>query len=264
MACVTLLSDLGLQSTSVATTKGALLRYAPNTEIVDISHNIEPFHLQQAAYLHAATFRKFPDKSSHLILFDVFYEETPQLLLAQVDNQYILTPDNGILPLSLRRIPEQVWKCYELTTNDNFETWVTQAAQIVEQLKNKTPEQLNLPEHDVRNAPNHCTPNIYDDIIEGQVIHIDRFENVVLNITRDEFEKARNGRSFYISFMRDEVINEISTHYSSVRESKKLCRFNNAGYLEIAINRGNAAGLFGLRMVREKQQIYNTIKIHFE
>ncbi len=264
MACVTLLSDLGLQSTSVATAKGVLLKYAPNSEIIDISHNVEPFHLQQAAYLHAATYNKFPKRSCHIVLFDIFYGNNPALLLAEVDGQYILTPDNGLLPLAIRGIPENVWKCFELSEQDNFESWITKAAETVELLKTKQPKQLGLQTYEITNAPNHCIPNVYDDVIEGQVIHIDRFENVILNITKDEFDAARKGRSFYISFMRDEIISEISTHYSSVKESKKLCRFNSAGYLEIAINRGNAAGLFGLRMVKEKQQIYNTIKVHFE
>ena len=144
MACVTLLSDLGLQSTSVATAKGALLQHAPDIQIIDISHNIEPFHLQQAAYLHAATYKKFPKGSCHLILFDVFYSETPELLLTEVDGQYILTPDNGVLPLALRRIPDSVWKCFELTEHDNFESWVIKAAQNCRIAEDKKTETIRL------------------------------------------------------------------------------------------------------------------------
>jgi S-adenosylmethionine hydrolase len=97
---------------------------------------------------------------------------------------------------------------------------------------------------------------------------------VIINITKDEFEEQRRGRSFKIVFKRDEVIDKISDTYADVSESEKLALFNSAGYLEIAINKGNAAGLFGLQGYLEQQNsqsqylqnrlLYQTIKIYFE
>jgi hypothetical protein len=89
--------------------------------------------------------------------------------------------------------------------------------------------------------------------MEGQIIFIDNFENVIVNITREEFEEQRRGRSFKIVFKRDEVIEKISDTYADVQEGEKLAIFNSATYLEIAINKGNAAGLFGLQGFSEKQ-----------
>ncbi|HQU56602.1 MAG TPA: SAM-dependent chlorinase/fluorinase, partial [Chitinophagaceae bacterium] len=64
-----------------------------------------------------------------------------------------------------------------------------------------------------------------------------------------------------------EVIDKISETYSSVPEGEKLALFNSAGYLEIAINKGNAAGLFGLYSYSEKltqgQLSYHTVRIFF-
>jgi S-adenosylmethionine hydrolase len=111
--------------------------------------------------------------------------------------------------------------------------------------------------------------------IEGQIIFIDHFENVVVNITRDDFEAQRKGRSFKIVFKRDEVIDKISETYADVPEGEKTAIFNAAGYLEIAINKGNAAGLFGLQGYADKggsapsqfhqsRLFYQTVKIHFE
>ncbi len=112
--------------------------------------------------------------------------------------------------------------------------------------------------------------------IEGQIIFIDNFENVIVNITKEEFEEQRKGRSFKIVFKRDEVIDKISETYADVAEGEKLALFNSAGYLEIAINKGNAAGLFGLQGFSEKQQqyaqqqfnnnrlFYQTVKVYFQ
>jgi S-adenosylmethionine hydrolase len=79
---------------------------------------------------------------------------------------------------------------------------------------------------------------------KGQILFIDNFENVVINITKEEFNEQRNGRSFKIVFKRNEVIETISDNYTSVTESEKLAWFNSAGYLEIALRNGNMAGAF--------------------
>ncbi len=111
-----------------------------------------------------------------------------------------------------------------------------------------------------------------NDWIEGQIIFIDNFENVVVNIQREDFEEQRKGRSFSIVFKRDETIEKISETYADVAEGEKLAHFNSSGYLEIAINKGNAAGLFGLQGFSETLQVstqqnklfYQTVKIFFE
>ena len=121
---------------------------------------------------------------------------------------------------------------------------------------------------------NHLRPLLDKDWIEGQIIFIDNFENVIVNITIGQFEEQRKGRSFRIVFKRDEVIDRISESYADVKEGEKLALFNSAGYLEIAINKGNAAGLFGLKGFSEKesqvsnflhgQLPYQTVRVYFE
>jgi S-adenosylmethionine hydrolase len=112
-------------------------------------------------------------------------------------------------------------------------------------------------------------PLLSDNWMEGQILFIDHFENIIVNITHDQFEEQRKGRSFKIIFKRDEIINVISETYANVKEGEKLALFNSAGYLEIAINKGNAAGLFGLQGFSEKSQnqqtrlFYQTVRIQF-
>ena len=116
---------------------------------------------------------------------------------------------------------------------------------------------------------NALRPLLGDTWMEGQILFIDHFENIVVNITHEQFEEQRKGRSFKIIFKRDEMINTISETYANVKEGEKLALFNSAGYLEIAINKGNAAGLFGLQGFTEKasaQQtrlFYQTVRIQF-
>lgn len=137
--------------------------------------------------------------------------------------------------------------------------------------------EIGTPLHSIKER-HPLMPIVQEDYIEGQVIYIDRFENVIVNITRDQFESCRKGRSFRIFVMRDDFISHISATYGDVSEGGKLAVFNSAGYLEIAINKGNAAGLFGLQSYSREQDTYSgisesmlqkhlfyqTIRIHFE
>jgi S-adenosylmethionine hydrolase len=264
MGCITLLSDFGLADASVASAKGILIQHIPNANIIDISHQVEPFHLQQAAYLLLAAYNNFPKGTCHVLLFDIFSDNTPTMLLCEKDGHYFIAPDNGLLTLAFGRSLGKVWKYYEFTANSIIADWFTQAGILVAALQENTAEALTLAPCEVKIAPQHWQPKVEANSVECQVIHIDRFENVIINITREQFEKIGRHRPFRIIFTRNEAITELSTHYNNVREGEKLCRFNSTGYLEIAINRGKAASLFALKLHREQHLMYNTIKIYFE
>lgn len=264
MSCITLLSDFGLQDASLAAAKGILMQHVPDAQVIDVSHLVEPFHLQQAAYLLLASYPYFPKGSCHVLLFDIFSEKSPRLLLCEKEGHYFLAPDNGLLALAFGDDLEKVWTCYELTEPAIFKDWLHETGRIIRQLQEQGQVPAGLPPCALRNAPKHLQPLVDHDTVECHVIHIDRYENVVVNITREQFDRIGKGRSFRIHFMRDEEISDLSNNYFNVREGEKLCRFNATGFLEIAINRGKAASLFGFRLNREHHLIYSTIKIYFE
>ena len=108
MSCITLLSDLGLHDASAAIAKGVIMQYADPSPIIDISHDIMPFHTGQAAYLLATAYRHFPLGSIHVILCDLFSNTDPDLVLCKHGGHYFLSPDNGIIPLALGLQPEFV------------------------------------------------------------------------------------------------------------------------------------------------------------
>ncbi len=239
------------------------MQYAPELPIVDISHLTEAFNLQQAAYLLVSAYRNFPAGTCHVLLIDIFSEKTPRLLLAEKDGYYFLCPDNGLLSIAFGTSIEKVWNCYELRAPDIFKDWVKRVAATIKELQSKKATELQLESYQLKNLTRNFQPIVNPDHVECQVIHIDHYENVIINITRQQFDELRGDRNFRIQFMRDEEISVISEHYNAVREGEKLCRFNSNGYMEIALNRANAAGLFGLRLAGENN-IYYTIKIFFE
>lgn len=264
MNAVTLLSDFGLQDATLAKAKGILMTYIPNVPMVDISHHVEPYQTSQAAYLLASAYRSFPKNTCHLVLFDIFYQKESVMVLCEKDGHYFLAPDNGILSLTFDSAATTLWKAATVNAKDGFGAWMQKLGWLLQSLQTSSPAQLGLPLFDAQNTPVHWLPKLEGNTLECHVMYIDRFENVVLNITRQQFEAVQANRPFTIRFMRDEVITSIKQHYTDVRESEKLCRFNAAGYLELAINRGKAASLFGLQVRQDKNLMYNTVKIFFE
>lgn len=275
MPLLTLTSDIGHQDYLVAAVKAQLLQIDPAFTIVDISHSISPFNYPQAAYICRSAFKNFPDYTYHIILVNLFEKKPEQLLLAFHHNQYFLCADNGLLNMILEEKPEMVIGVpLDKTAIKNTTHCVGVMGKVVNQLaQGESIQNIGVPDVSYTEK-NHLRPLLDNNWIEGQIIFIDNFENVIVNITHEQFEEQRKGRSFRIVFKRDEVIDRVSESYADVQPGEKLALFNSAGYLEIAINKGNAAGLFGLKGFSEKagkadgilqsQLFYQTVRVYFE
>lgn len=257
MANITLLSDLGTLDPSVAIAKGILMRQVNPVNIIDISHDVLPFNMLQAAYFLWSAYKNFPAGTCHLPLFDIFSEKKPALILAEYNSHYFLAPDNGILPLALHEKNLHSWLCFELKKTHSFRDWIEHTGTIVQQLQTKKPGELGLPHRKLKMPAGAETQQA--GIIDCEVVHIDQFENVVINFTRKQYEELSKGRPFKLKFIQFEEINEISVNYNDVRNGNKLCRFNSNDYLEICVNRRKAATVFGLRIGSK----HNKIQISF-
>jgi S-adenosyl-L-methionine hydrolase (adenosine-forming) len=269
MALITLTSDFGLQDYIAGAVKGPLLQIDPTFRIHDISHQIAPFNYPQAAYICRNAIWQFPEHTYHIILVNLFEQKPENLLLACVNGQYIFCADNGLLDMILPEKPEKIVGIpLERNEIKNTLYCTRHIGQVIRSIEaGVSPETLGNVEIKYIQK-NELRPLLGDNYIEGQIIFIDKFENVVVNITRDEFEAQRRGRSFRIVFKRNEIIDRISESYADVPQGEKLAIFNSANYLEVAINKGNAAGLFGLQDFTDQSLqhhlFYQTVKVYFE
>ncbi len=275
MPLLTLTSDIGQQDFLVGAVKGQLLQGNPGLTLIDISHQLSPFNYPQAAYVCRNAIKNFSPGTFHIVLVNLFDEKPDHMLLAEHNGHYIGCADNGLLTMILEELPQKVTGLRldkSLQKNTIYCTSVFARA-FNELVNGKKIEQIGDPGISIK-VKNPLRPMLGNNWIEGQIIFIDNFENVIVNIHKDEFEEQRKGRSFRIVFKRDEVIDRISETYADVNEGEKLALFNSAGYLEIAINKGNAAGLLGLQSFAEKQLqqsqymksrlFYQTVKVFFE
>ncbi|MBX2924766.1 MAG: SAM-dependent chlorinase/fluorinase [Chitinophagaceae bacterium] len=272
MPLITLTSDIGEKDYLVGAVKGQLLQTIPGCSLVDISHQLTPFNYPQAAYICRNAIKNFPEYTFHIVLVNLFENKNEHLLIAFHNQQYILCADNGLLTMITEEKPEMVigLPMDKLAAKNALYITKILGKAIRSISEGEGISSIGTPDIEILEK-NPLKPMLGNNWIEGQIIFIDHFENVVVNITREAFEEQRKGRKFFIAFKRDEVIDRISDTYAEVPEGEKLALFNSAGYLEIAINKGNAAGLLGLQGYSEKQSahlqnrlFYQTIRVFFE
>lgn len=261
---LTLTSDFGLQNHYVASVKGKILFHVPEANIIDISHSIVPYNLQQAAYVFKSAYLHFPPGTIHFVLNDLHANNTNQLLYVFENGQHILCADNGFLTLLFDDRPARIFLIKDNIARYDYLHVVEQFAFIAQQLLQGL--RPNVESVDVNNIIIKKPAFAFEsnNTIEAQVLHIDTYGNVILNITKSYFMETANGRKFRILFMRDEEISTISSQYNDVPVNEKLCLFNTSGYMEIAINKGHAASLFGFKDADERSLFYSNVKIFFE
>jgi S-adenosylmethionine hydrolase len=243
MPIITLTSDWGQRDYFLAAVKGKIMSLMPDVSIVDISHGISPFNLKQASFIIRNSYLHFPKGTVHVL--SVLTEKTEKIphLAVQYNGQFFIGADNGIFSLIFDKNPEKIIMISspddkDIPARDHF---VKSAVHLA---SGKPIEQLGEPAAQWKEQL-HFLPVVSGNVIRGVVIYINRYENVVTNITKELVEKAGKGRKFVIEF-RGELINGISMSYQEVPIGEIVALFGSTGHLEIAINQGNAASLLGL------------------
>lgn len=258
MAIITLTTDLGDKDIYQAALKGSILKLLPDANIVDITHNVSAFNVQQAAFILKNSFHYFPDNTVHLIGIDTVFNTDTRYLAVYYKNHYFVGADNGIFSLMFDAEPDELveinimqdLKFLHFPLADIF---VKAACHLADGGKLAD---IGLPVENIEKKMN-LQPVVEKNMIKGVVIYIDSFQNVITNITKEFFNQVQQGRRFTLSFKRNETINHLSWYYNEVPEGEKLCLFGISDHLEIAINKGNASGLLGLNLG-------DTVIINFE
>ncbi len=270
MAIISLSSDLGTRDYYVAAVKGAIYKDNEAHRIVDVSHDISPFNLMEAAHVLKEAYPHFPEGTIHIISVDSESANNERGLIEHViikqDGHFFIGPDNGIFSLMFPNGVELVYNLNNLIQNLGESTFpmlnlYSQAAIYL--ISGGTPSILGSEKADLYKARSY---DIQEDEngLTGTIVYIDSFGNVITNIHKSMFSRVGNGRSFEC-FIRntDYGINKICEKYGDVERGNALAIFTNSGFLQIAINHGangaggGAASLFGL-------QLFSQIRIEFQ
>lgn len=249
MPIITLTTDLGDKDIYQAALKGSILSALPNVTIVDITHSIAAFNVQQAAFVLKNSYHYFPTDTVHLIGIDTVFNTHTRYLAVKYKGHYFVGADNGIFSLMFDEEPEEM---VEINIMQDLKFLHFPLADIFVKAAchlatGGALTQIGLPIAATEKKMN-LQPVLDRNLIRGMVIYIDSFQNVITNVTKNFFNSVQHGRKFVLYFKRNETITNLSWHYNEVPEGEKLCLFGISDHLEIAINKGNASGLLGLNL----------------
>ncbi|PWL39130.1 hypothetical protein DKG77_13005 [Flagellimonas aquimarina] len=265
MAIITLTTDFGHKDHFVGAIKGTILNNLPEVSIVDISHAISPFNIQECAYILKNAYRSFPIGTVHVVGVDSELSPENQHIVVLVDGHYFISANNGVISLITSEIkPEKVMEVNIPNLNSAsfpvLDVFVQVACHIA---RGGKLEVIGKP-FDALKELKEFEPRITNDgkTIIGNVIYIDNYGNVITNIQRSLFEAYRNGRDFEV-IARTNKIKTIHNSYNGIinynleKGQRKgpgdaLALFNSVSYLELAIYKsdqntvGGASTLLGL------------------
>ena len=265
MSIITLTTDYGNKDYSVSELKAKIYNEISDVRIVDVSHNISPFNLTEAAYIIKSAYRHFPKGSIHIIGIESDLTPENAHIAMKFDDNYFIGADNGIFSMIIddfkadSMVEINIHKNYNntITANDVF-------VKIATHISREGKLEVIGKKIDSIKEIKNIKPAVSNDNnqIIGSVIYIDNYGNVVTNITEKIFEKIAKSRPFTIH-ARNVKFDKIYNIYSDAidysiskdkreEDGKKIALFNNLGYLELSIYKsnpstvGSASTLFGL------------------
>ena len=247
MAIITLTSDWGLADYYLPAVKGAIFSALPDVNVVDITHNIDPFDIRSAAFIVKNCYKNFPKGTIHILAIDTEESvENPHVVVKASDHYFIGT-DNSIFSLIIDQDPYEA-VTIEIVQDTNFFTFSAKDrfVKVAVMLYNNAPLSEIGDPYKIKERM-EFRPTYDGNSIHGLVNYIDSYENLVTNISRQLFEKVCAGRTFTIKLStRIYKINEIKDGYQEVPAPNIVALFGTHGFLEIALNHGRAATLLGI------------------
>ncbi|MBI2471816.1 MAG: SAM-dependent chlorinase/fluorinase [Planctomycetes bacterium] len=277
---ITLLTDFGNQDAYVGIMKGVIAEINPLANIIDICHNVPPQDIINGAYLLYTAYKYFPRKTIHVAVVDPGVGSKRDIVCVEMKDYFFLVPDNGLLSFIIqnekpKNIIRVINKKYFLPLPSNTfhgrDVFAPVSAHLSLGVK---PQQLGIKINQLEQLD--IPKPIYKKTgqIEGQIIYIDRFGNLVTNITEEILAKGVGGQKTEVGRQKPEVrglkqevrnqkpdtlkktseekilametsvgkkrILGLCNTYADVKAGEPLILFGSAGFLEVSINQGNA------------------------
>jgi S-adenosylmethionine hydrolase len=254
---ITLTTDFGTQDGYVGAVKGVIKRINPQAEIVDVTHEIEPFDVLGAAFALNSFYRFFPRGTIHLVVVDPGVGGRRQPLLIKSEDFFFVGPDNGILSFLFR--DERITEIIVLSAQQYFLNEISHTfhardvfAPVAAYLS------LGVDVNEFGKPAKECLklnieePKRTGTGLVGEVIHVDRFGNLITNIP---VRSIQNKRIAKIVVANREVA-RMSQSYFKIPLRKIGAIVGSSGLIEIAMNQGSAAKVL-------KARIGSRVNAHF-
>ena len=247
---IALLTDFGTRDYFVAAMKGVILSINPNAQIVDITHEIEPQNIRSAAFTLAACYRDFPEKTIFVTVVDPGVGSDRKAILVETEKYHFIAPDNGLLSFvfDMGELPASNFRVFELSNEKYFAENVSSTfhgrdvfAPVAAHLSNGVePEAFGREIKNFVRFEISKPKRTADDEIEGAVIHVDRFGNLITNLKTEDVSE-----DFSIE-IGGKKVEQIKNFYAEAERDEIFMIWGSAGYLEITARENSASKLLNV------------------
>jgi len=241
---ITLLTDFGLTDPFVGMMKGVIAGICPDAHLIDLTHDVPPQDVFAGAFFLERSFRYFPAGSVHVAVVDPGVGTARAPLALEAHGHHFVGPDNGLLSLAARRYRavrlaqasfflEHVSHTFH--GRDLFAPAAAHLASGVSLARFGPPKKrivkLSWPK-----------PRKTRRGLSGEIVSVDRFGNLITNLSPALFKLVRRPRLFAGAFVCDQV----SPSYGAAPRGAPVAVFGGYGLLEIAARDASAAQLLHL------------------
>jgi S-adenosyl-L-methionine hydrolase (adenosine-forming) len=245
---ITLTTDYGARDSFTASVKGVILKVNPQAQIIDISNEITPQDVWEAAYVLKSAYSHFPKGTIHLAVVDPGVGSGRRPIIAVTESYYFVGPDNGLFSLVYN--DAERLRVHHITSTHYFlpnpgptfhgrdifapvAGWLTKgipSGNFGEEITDFA--RLNVP-----------APKVGANDIEGRVVHIDRFGNIITDILFKDVQpllaSANEGGAVAVSIAGREI-KGLKRFYAEAAPGEPGAIFNSSGALEVFLFKQNA------------------------
>jgi S-adenosyl-L-methionine hydrolase (adenosine-forming) len=254
-AIITLTSDFGYKDPFAGIMKGVILSINPLATVVDITHGIGPQNVMEAAFAIETGFKSFPHKTIHIVVVDPGVGSNRRPILVATDYHYFIGPDNGVF--SRIYSSSESFSVINVTAEHYFlpqrsstfhgrdifapvAAWLSKGISI-----SKFGDQV----YQYMDLPIPVTANPSQTVLEGEVIYIDHFGNIITNITGQQIDELhRNNQNSNLRILVKNRAAPPKKYYSETSDKELYSLINSFGYLEFFVNSAHASSLFDIKV----------------
>ena len=249
---VVLLTDFGNRDGYAAVMKGVIRSICPGATVIDLSHEIGPQDVGEAAFVLWQSYKYFPSGTVFVVVIDPGVGTARKILCVKSRNYAFLAPDNGVLRFVLADLHS-----FRAAVVSNSKLFLGKVSATFHGRDIFAPVAAHLargiglsklgPAHRISRIenqfidPERAGPSEF----QGSVVYIDRFGNVITNVRLSQGKKKVE--KFTLSINGFEV-SRFESSFASGPPDAPVCYRDSSGLLGVAMNRGSAAALLGARV----------------
>jgi S-adenosylmethionine hydrolase len=234
---VTLTSDFGTRDFYVAGMKASLIRHCPDVRMIDVTHEVPRHDILCGSITLERAVDGFPAGSVHLAVVDPGVGTDRRILIAEINRQHVVCPDNGLITWAWRRLGpgrafELLWRPQDSSSTFHGRDIMAPAAAMI--ACGQPPDELARP------IDNPVLLDLRPATAEkssARIIHIDHFGNATTNLHADVFKTLGHP----VVSIRGQTVGKLRRTYWDVPPGKGLALIGSSGLLEIAVRDGSAA-----------------------